>query len=107
MSPSPWYLVGSTLSYVEVIIIRVNVWKCPSEDKTILILSYETYINKKLSDCLVGVFGVDSEKSEFSWQLLLKRDKSQPGKERSIRQEKDGVGDGDRLGEGMEIWGGD
>ena len=62
MSPSPWYLVGSTLSYVEVIIIRVNVWKCPSEDKTILILFYKTYINKKLSDCLVGVFGVDSEK---------------------------------------------
>ena len=33
-----------------------------SEDKAILILFYETYINKKLSDCLVGVFGVDSEK---------------------------------------------
>ena len=39
-----------------------HVWKCPSEDKAILILFYETYINKKLSDCLVGVFGVDSEK---------------------------------------------
>ena len=33
-----------------------------SEDKAMLILFYETYINKKLSDCLVGVFGVDSEK---------------------------------------------
>ena len=63
MSPSPWYLVGSTLSYVEVIIIMVNVSKYFfSEDKAILILFYETYINKKLSDCLVGVFGVDSEK---------------------------------------------
>ena len=25
----------------------------------------ETYINKKLSDCLVGVFGVDSEKDKL------------------------------------------
>ena len=51
----------------------------------------ETHINKKLSEpgCLVGVFGVDS------------------GNERSIKQEKEGVGEGERLGEGMEIWGGD
>ena len=29
-----------------------------SEDKAILILSYETYINKKLSDCLVVYLGL-------------------------------------------------
>ena len=33
--------------------------------------------------------------------------KIQPGKERSIKQEKEGVGEGERLGEGIEIWGGD
>ena len=31
----------------------------------------------------------------------------QPGNDKSIKHEKDGVGEGERLGEGMEIWGGD
>ena len=48
------------------------------------------YISRKLSCCgFVGVLGADS------------------GKVRSIRQEKDGVGEGDRRGEGIEIWGGE
>ena len=31
-------------------------------NKDVLHILEETYINKKFSDCLVGVFGVDSEK---------------------------------------------
>ena len=46
-------------------------WRCPRPRDTWWVATLplvfnkgidETYINKKLSDCLVGVFGVDSEK---------------------------------------------
>ena len=39
--------------------------------------------------------------------LTIKEKKNRPGNDRSIKQEKEGVGEGERLGEGMEIWGGD
>ena len=47
------------------------------------------YIRRKFSPALVGVAGADS------------------GKVRSMRQEKEGVGEGERRGEGMDICGGE
>ena len=45
-------------------------------NKDVLHILEETYINKKFSDCLVGVFGVDSEK--ISWSEVLTIEERNP-----------------------------
>ena len=76
-------------------------WRCPRPRDTWWVATLPlpwfstmvTYINKKLSDCLVGVFGVDSEKENLFNHLGIE-EKAQPGNDRSIKQEKEGVGEG-------------
>ena len=50
----------------------------------------ETYINKKLSDCLVGVFGVDSEKGKLIYDSTI--EEKNPTWEGKVHQAGEGGG---------------